>query len=157
MADGVVVGSALVRRLLDGGGPEGRGAFVADLRAGLDASPRALGTGPRPCRPCPLPPSGLPPPPYGWPASTPPVLGGAYGHGGAYVGTVRRSRRSAPGAAAPPVAGRGRRLRGRGRAGVGAALVATSGEPTTPTSGTGVSTTWRRSWRTSGAWSSPTR
>jgi tryptophan synthase alpha chain len=37
VADGVVVGSALVRRLLDGGGPEAAGAFVADLRAGLDA------------------------------------------------------------------------------------------------------------------------
>jgi hypothetical protein len=32
-----VVGSAVVRRLLDGGGPEAVGAFVADLRAGLDA------------------------------------------------------------------------------------------------------------------------
>ena len=38
VADGVVVGSALVRRLLDGGGPEAAGAFVADLRAGLDAA-----------------------------------------------------------------------------------------------------------------------
>jgi tryptophan synthase alpha chain len=37
VADGAVVGSALVRRLLDGGGPEAAGAFVADLRAGLDA------------------------------------------------------------------------------------------------------------------------
>jgi len=36
-ADGVVVGSALVRRLLDGAGPEGAGAFVAALRAGIDA------------------------------------------------------------------------------------------------------------------------
>ena len=36
VADGVIVGSALVRRLLDGGGPEAAGAFVADLRAGLD-------------------------------------------------------------------------------------------------------------------------
>lgn len=35
-ADGVVVGSALVRRLLDGGGPEGAASFVADLRAALD-------------------------------------------------------------------------------------------------------------------------
>jgi tryptophan synthase alpha chain len=34
-ADGVIVGSALVRRLLDGAGPEGAGAFVAELRAGL--------------------------------------------------------------------------------------------------------------------------
>jgi tryptophan synthase alpha chain len=36
-ADGVVVGSALVRRLLDGGGPEAAGEFVAGLRAALDA------------------------------------------------------------------------------------------------------------------------
>lgn len=36
-ADGVIVGSALVRRLLEGAGPEGAAAFVADLRAGLDA------------------------------------------------------------------------------------------------------------------------
>jgi tryptophan synthase alpha chain len=35
-ADGVVVGSALVRRLLEGGGPDEAGAFVASLRAGLD-------------------------------------------------------------------------------------------------------------------------
>lgn len=37
-ADGVIVGSALVRRLLEGGGPEEAGAFVASLRAGLDAT-----------------------------------------------------------------------------------------------------------------------
>jgi tryptophan synthase alpha chain len=37
VADGVIVGSALVRRLLDGGGPEAAGAFVAELRGGLDA------------------------------------------------------------------------------------------------------------------------
>jgi tryptophan synthase alpha chain len=36
-ADGVIVGSALVRRLLDGGGPEQAAAFVSELRAGLDA------------------------------------------------------------------------------------------------------------------------
>jgi tryptophan synthase alpha chain len=36
-ADGVIVGSALVRRLLEGGGPEEAGAFIATLRAGLDA------------------------------------------------------------------------------------------------------------------------
>jgi tryptophan synthase alpha chain len=36
VADGVIVGSALVRRLLDGEGPHGAGAFVASLRAGLD-------------------------------------------------------------------------------------------------------------------------
>ena len=35
-ADGVIVGSALVRRLLEGGGPEQAGALVADFRAGLD-------------------------------------------------------------------------------------------------------------------------
>jgi tryptophan synthase alpha chain len=37
-ADGVIVGSALVRRLLDGAGPEGAAAFVGELRAGLDAA-----------------------------------------------------------------------------------------------------------------------
>ena len=36
VADGVIVGSAVVRRLLDDG-PEAAGAFVARLRAGLDA------------------------------------------------------------------------------------------------------------------------
>jgi tryptophan synthase alpha chain len=36
-ADGVIVGSALVRRLLDGGGPDDAAAFVASLRAALDA------------------------------------------------------------------------------------------------------------------------
>jgi len=36
-ADGVIVGSALVRRLLDGGGPDEAAAFVATLRAALDA------------------------------------------------------------------------------------------------------------------------
>jgi len=35
-ADGVVVGSAIVRRLLDGDGPEAAGGFVASLRAGID-------------------------------------------------------------------------------------------------------------------------
>lgn len=35
-ADGVIVGSALVRRLLDGGGPEDAAAFVASLRRALD-------------------------------------------------------------------------------------------------------------------------
>lgn len=35
-ADGVIVGSALVRRLLEGGGPEGAAAFVRELREGLD-------------------------------------------------------------------------------------------------------------------------
>jgi tryptophan synthase alpha chain len=37
VADGVVVGSALVRRLLEGGGPEGAAAFVTSLRRALDA------------------------------------------------------------------------------------------------------------------------
>jgi tryptophan synthase alpha chain len=36
VADGVIVGSALVRRLLDGGGPEEAAAFVRQLRRGLD-------------------------------------------------------------------------------------------------------------------------
>jgi len=35
-ADGVIVGSALVRRLLEGAGPDGAADFVAELRAGLD-------------------------------------------------------------------------------------------------------------------------
>jgi tryptophan synthase alpha chain len=35
-ADGVIVGSALIRRLLDGGGPEGAAAFITELRTGLD-------------------------------------------------------------------------------------------------------------------------
>jgi tryptophan synthase alpha chain len=37
VADGVVVGSALVRRLLEGEGPEGAAAFVSSLRQALDA------------------------------------------------------------------------------------------------------------------------
>jgi tryptophan synthase alpha chain len=37
VADGVVVGSALVRRLLAGAGPEGAAAFVSSLRRALDA------------------------------------------------------------------------------------------------------------------------
>lgn len=37
VADGVVVGSALIRRLLEGGGPHAAAAFVGELRAGLDA------------------------------------------------------------------------------------------------------------------------
>ena len=36
-ADGVVVGSALVRRLLDGQGAEGAGAFTRQLRSAIDA------------------------------------------------------------------------------------------------------------------------
>jgi len=36
VADGVIVGSALVRRLLDGDGAEAAAEFVAELRAGLD-------------------------------------------------------------------------------------------------------------------------
>jgi tryptophan synthase alpha chain len=38
VADGVIVGSALVRRLLEGGGPEQAGALVASFRAALDAA-----------------------------------------------------------------------------------------------------------------------
>jgi len=37
-ADGVVVGSAIVRRLLDGEGPEGVATFVTGLRAALDGA-----------------------------------------------------------------------------------------------------------------------
>ncbi|MFN2502711.1 MAG: tryptophan synthase subunit alpha [Acidimicrobiales bacterium] len=37
-ADGVIVGSALVRRIVEGGGPRGAAEFVAELRAGLDRS-----------------------------------------------------------------------------------------------------------------------
>ncbi len=37
-ADGVVVGSALVRRLIDGAGPAGAAEFVAELRSGIDAA-----------------------------------------------------------------------------------------------------------------------
>jgi tryptophan synthase alpha chain len=36
VADGVVVGSALVRRLLEGAGPEGAAAFVRSLRQAID-------------------------------------------------------------------------------------------------------------------------
>jgi tryptophan synthase alpha chain len=37
VADGVVVGSALVRRLVEGGGVEAAAGFVGELRAALDA------------------------------------------------------------------------------------------------------------------------
>ena len=37
-ADGVIVGSALVRRLLEGGGPEQAGALVASFRQALDGA-----------------------------------------------------------------------------------------------------------------------
>ena len=37
VSDGVIVGSALVRRLLEGGGPEQAGALVAAMRQALDA------------------------------------------------------------------------------------------------------------------------
>jgi tryptophan synthase alpha chain len=37
-ADGVIVGSALVRRVLTGGGPDEAGRYVAALRAALDAA-----------------------------------------------------------------------------------------------------------------------
>ncbi|MGH9038886.1 MAG: tryptophan synthase subunit alpha [Acidimicrobiia bacterium] len=36
-SDGVIVGSALVRRLLEGGGPEQAGKFTAEIRQALDA------------------------------------------------------------------------------------------------------------------------
>jgi tryptophan synthase alpha chain len=38
VADGVIVGSALVRKLLDGGGPEAAAGFVTELREGLDGA-----------------------------------------------------------------------------------------------------------------------
>ena len=37
VADGCVVGSAVVQRLIDGGGPEAVGAFVAEVRGALDS------------------------------------------------------------------------------------------------------------------------
>jgi tryptophan synthase alpha chain len=36
VADGVVVGSALVRRLLEGGGPDGAAEFVGSFRRAID-------------------------------------------------------------------------------------------------------------------------
>ncbi len=36
IADGVIVGSAVVRRVLDGAGPEGVGEFIAQLRSAID-------------------------------------------------------------------------------------------------------------------------
>lgn len=36
VADGVIVGSALVRRLLEGGGPDAAATFVSDLRRAID-------------------------------------------------------------------------------------------------------------------------
>jgi tryptophan synthase alpha chain len=39
-ADGVIVGSALVRRLLAGGGPDEAGRYVAELRTALDDAAR---------------------------------------------------------------------------------------------------------------------
>ena len=36
-ADGVVIGSALMRRLLDGEGPFGAAEFITSVRAALDA------------------------------------------------------------------------------------------------------------------------
>jgi tryptophan synthase alpha chain len=36
VADGVIVGSALVRRLIEGGGPDGAAAFVTSLRQAID-------------------------------------------------------------------------------------------------------------------------
>jgi tryptophan synthase alpha chain len=37
-ADGVIVASALMRIVMDGGGPDEVGAFVGGLRSALDAS-----------------------------------------------------------------------------------------------------------------------
>jgi tryptophan synthase alpha chain len=39
-ADGVIVGSALVRRVLAGGGPDEAGNYVAELRTALDDDAR---------------------------------------------------------------------------------------------------------------------
>jgi tryptophan synthase alpha chain len=36
VADGVVVGSALVRRLLEGGGPDGAASFITSFRQAID-------------------------------------------------------------------------------------------------------------------------
>ena len=36
VADGVVVGSAMVQKMLDGGGPEGVAELVGDFRSALD-------------------------------------------------------------------------------------------------------------------------
>ena len=38
VCDGVIVGAALVRRLLEGSSPAAIGEFVGELRAGLDAT-----------------------------------------------------------------------------------------------------------------------
>ena len=38
IADGVVVGSAVVQRMLDGAGPEGVAALVAEFRSALDGA-----------------------------------------------------------------------------------------------------------------------
>ncbi len=46
VADGVVVGSALVHRILEGCGPEGAAAFVAELRAAIDREPGGEPTDP---------------------------------------------------------------------------------------------------------------
>jgi tryptophan synthase alpha chain len=45
VADGVVVGSALVRRLLEGAGPDGAAAFVSSLRRALDTGRPDPGAG----------------------------------------------------------------------------------------------------------------
>lgn len=37
-ADGVVIGSALMRRVLEGAGPTGAGAFISEVRTALDAA-----------------------------------------------------------------------------------------------------------------------
>nr|WP_283250905.1 tryptophan synthase subunit alpha [Rhabdothermincola salaria] len=40
VADGVVIGSALMRRVLEGEGPTGAGAFIAEVRRALDGESR---------------------------------------------------------------------------------------------------------------------
>ena len=42
-ADGVIIGSALVRRLLDGGGPDAAASFVGELRSALDGMGTSAG------------------------------------------------------------------------------------------------------------------
>ena len=117
VADGVVVGSALVRRLLDGGGPEAAGARRRPA-GGVGRTPVSTWDRPRPRRrPRRRPPFGSPPP-HGPPGRPPPPPGGAYG-------TVRRSPR-------PPVPRRRRwPIVAVGLVAVaglaGAALVVTSG------------------------------
>jgi tryptophan synthase alpha chain len=43
VADGVAIGSALIRRLLEGAGPEGAAAFVGEVRSALDSATAGVG------------------------------------------------------------------------------------------------------------------